>query len=43
MFEKRLYVQKFVIDRTTSKLQSVSQIPLHSALLDLEGARINVI
>lgn len=41
MFDKRLYVQKFVIDRTTSKLISVSQIDLSIVLLDLDVARLN--
>lgn len=41
MFEKRLYDQKFVVDRTTNKLINVSQIDLSTALLDLEVARLN--
>lgn len=41
MFEKRLYVQEFVINRVSGKLESVSQIDLVTALHDLEVARLN--
>lgn len=41
MFEKKLYVQKFVINKLTGKLESVSQIGLGTALLDLEVERLN--
>lgn len=41
MFEKRLYAQKFIFDKTTNKLISVSNIDLSTALLDLDVARLN--
>lgn len=41
MFDKKLYVQKFVIVKNSGKLESVSQIDLATALLDLEVEKLN--
>lgn len=41
MFDKKLYVQKFVIVKNSGKLENVSQIDLATALLDLEVEKLN--